>query len=100
MWAGDGTHLVYRGTLALRKMMEATLDLRGAPRVVSRNPIADRDQLPPGYYSHANYDVFPDRSLLAVRQPGQDVQFVVALGWQRQLERALAQRLSEQPEKR
>jgi Tol biopolymer transport system component len=99
MWAADGTHLVYRGTLALRKMMEATLDLTGAPRVVSRNAIADREELPPGYYGHANYDVFPDRSLLAVRQPGQDVRFAIALGWRQQLERALAQRVREREER-
>jgi serine/threonine-protein kinase len=99
MWAADGTHLIYRGTLALRKMMEATLELGSAPRVVMRNPIADREELPPGYYGHANYDVFPDRSLLAVRQPGQDVRFAVALGWRQQLERALTQRLRERQEK-
>jgi hypothetical protein len=37
--------------------------------------------------------------LLAVRQPGQDVRFAIALGWRQQLERALAQRVREREER-
>ena len=82
VWARNGTTLFYcdPAPAGAANLMEATLDLAGTPRVVSRQQVVANLSLALAV-NHANFDISADgrHFIVVVPEPNQGI--VVVTGW-------------------